>query len=270
MSLERVGKVTCPECNHENEAVFWDSLNGDLDPEAKAQLLNGTLFQFRCAKCGYESFLNYPMLYHDMKNCAMVYYVRPDDIEKTIQEALEAEKKLPIKMDGYRKRVVCNQNSLREKAIIFDSGLDDRVIEVIKLLYYTNAKRQFPDNNIEAVYIMIKDGNMSVQILADTPLYADIPAEVYDDMCKQVAANLKVVGDDAFIVDMEWAKRVLHVGQDNEDEQDSPQLPTEEEFAKLSEEEQQKALEEWFASLTPEEQQAYLDLFSDLPKDKKD
>lgn len=57
--------------------------------------------------------------------------------------------------------------------------------------------------------------------------------------------------------------------EDTDDEEDSPQLPTEEEFAKLPEEEQQKVLEEWFASLTPEEQQAYLDSLSNFPKDKK-
>ena len=44
MSKERIQKITCPECGQEIEMVIWDSLNGDLDPEAKAQLLNGTLF----------------------------------------------------------------------------------------------------------------------------------------------------------------------------------------------------------------------------------
>ena len=36
---------------------------------------------------------------------------------------------------GYRKRIVTNQNALREKAIIFENELDDRVVELIKLLY---------------------------------------------------------------------------------------------------------------------------------------
>ena len=40
---------------------------------------------------------------------------------------------------GYRKRIVTNQNALREKAIIFENELDDRVVELIKLLYLLNS-----------------------------------------------------------------------------------------------------------------------------------
>lgn len=63
----------------------------------------------------------------------------------------------------------------------------------------------------------------------------------------------------------------LGIGRENiDDERDSSQLPTEEEFAKLPEEEQKKVLEEWFDSLTPYEQQAYLNSLIDLPKEKKE
>ena len=65
MSLENKEIIKCPECGKENEFIVWQSLNGDLDPEAKQKLLDGTLFQFKCSGCGYESNVSYPTLYHD-------------------------------------------------------------------------------------------------------------------------------------------------------------------------------------------------------------
>lgn len=209
MSKERQEKITCPECGQECEITIWDSLNADIDPEAKAQLLNGTLFRFHCDKCGHESNLQYSILYHDMTNSAMVYFVHPDAVESTIQELIEMEEKLPVKMDGYRKRVVCDQNALREKAILFDNGLDDRVVEIIKLMYLANAQQQFPDNEIEAVYMMVLDGKMTLQFFAKEPMSAEIPDGLYDKISQDFAARIEAAGNDSFVVDIGWAKEAL-------------------------------------------------------------
>lgn len=209
MSKEHVEKITCPECGQECEITIWDSLNGDIDPDAKAELINGTLFRFHCDKCGHESNLQYDILYHDMKNNAMVYFVHPDAVESTIHELIEMEEKLPVKMDGYKKRVVCDQNALREKAIIFDNGLDDRVVEIIKLMYLANAAKQFPDNPVDAVYMMIMDGTMSLQFMAKEPMSCEIPADLYEKISKDFASKIDAAGDDAFVVDLEWAKNAL-------------------------------------------------------------
>ena len=65
MSLRRKKTVACPKCNKESDYLFWESLNGDLDPEAKTQLIDGTFFQFKCPHCGHECKVDYGMLYHD-------------------------------------------------------------------------------------------------------------------------------------------------------------------------------------------------------------
>lgn len=210
MSKEHIEKIKCPECGQECEITIWDSLNGDIDPDAKQQLLDGTLFRFHCEKCGHQSNLSYDILYHDMTNKAMVYFVRPEAVESTIEELIAMEEKLPVKMDDYKKRVVCDQNALREKAIIFNNELDDRVIEIIKLMYLANAAKQFPDKEITAVYVMIdQDGEMSLQFMTDEPLSCSVPNDLYDKIRQKFAANIDAVGDADFVVDIEWAKRAL-------------------------------------------------------------
>lgn len=66
MSIERKEMIICPKCGHEQEFLVWQSLNGDINPEAKQQLIDGTLFHFECEKCGDKSNVDYSMLYHDM------------------------------------------------------------------------------------------------------------------------------------------------------------------------------------------------------------
>ena len=85
MSMESKETYTCPECGHEQECTVWHSLNGDMNPEAKQQLLDGTLFLSECSNCGRKSNLDYGILYHDMTNQTMVYYVDEESVNKTLE-----------------------------------------------------------------------------------------------------------------------------------------------------------------------------------------
>lgn len=208
MSMKRKETVTCPECGQEQDFVVWHSLNGDLDPEAKQRLLDGTLFHFECSNCGHRSNVNYGMLYHDMTNQVMVYYVDEDSVEETLATMNDVENKIGP-MPEYRKRIVTDQNALREKAIIFYQKLDDRVIEIIKLIYYSNACKQVPDANIDAVYFLVADGKYILQFVGDTPLSAEVPVEMYEEIKRDFAEQLAVAGDKDALVDLHWASDFL-------------------------------------------------------------
>lgn len=210
MSRQSKKTITCPECGEVNEFIIWQSLNGDMDPEAKQQLLDGTLFGFECKKCGHKSSVSYPILYHDMKNEAMVYYVDEDSVEKTQAIMSDTENKTGPEMSGYRKRIVTDQNALREKAIIFEHGLDDRIIEIIKLLYYFNATEKFPDANITAIYFLVADGKFILEFFGDNTLSAEIPISMYDNVKKKYADRLEAAGNTESIINLDWARAFLN------------------------------------------------------------
>lgn len=209
MSMERKETVTCPECGNVQDFIIWQTLNGDLDPEAKQQLLDGALFHFECKKCGHKSNVDYGMPYHDMMNQVMVYYVDEESVEQTNETMVDAENKMGFAMPRYRKRIVTDQNSLREKAIIFEHGLDDCVIEIIKLIYLANARKQFPEANIKEVYFLVADGKYILEFIGDCPLNAEIPTSVYDNIKVDFAERLKASDDKEVIVDVRWASSFL-------------------------------------------------------------
>lgn len=209
MSMERKETITCPECGTENDFVVWQSLNGDLDPEAKQRLIDGTLFDFKCKKCGYESKVNYPILYHDMTHNVMIHCVPEEGVEEAYKEFVESENAFGIKLPKYTKRIVTNHNSLREKAIIFEYGLDDRVIEIIKLFYYANASKQFPEANIRDVFFLVADGKFILEFIGDKPLSAEIADGMYDSIKADFAEKLEASEDDDVIINIGWASKIL-------------------------------------------------------------
>ena len=130
MSNTEMKKISCPKCNHDNEVKIFKTVNATTDPQFREQLLAGKLFGFRCENCGHIATLRYPVLYNDMKNRFMVYYIPEIEREKITDESLEAEYS---DLGDVTRRIVGSFNELKEKIHIFESGLDDRAIEIAKI-----------------------------------------------------------------------------------------------------------------------------------------
>lgn len=209
MSIERKEILACPNCGHEQDFIVWQSLNGDIDPEAKQQLLDGELFNFQCEECGNISNVDYPILYHDMTHKAMIYYVDENSVEQTYQAMVGAENKIGIEMPGYRRRIVTKQNSLREKAIIFDCDLDDRIIEIVKLIYYTNAGNQVSDVKIDDVYFLVSDDKYLLAFIGDKSLSVEVPVSLYDDIKRNFSERFNSMEDKEPIIDYTWALKLF-------------------------------------------------------------
>jgi hypothetical protein len=111
------------------EVAAWLSLNVQLAPEKKPQVLDGSLFAFHCKKCGLRALLTYPILYHDMEKQLMIYLI-PDGAEEEwsrVRTQLAGER-----MKEYQLRYVKTPEELAEKIREFDCGLDDRIVELFK------------------------------------------------------------------------------------------------------------------------------------------
>ena len=63
------------EINKTQKVKVWDSINVNLDPEQKENIMSGKLFQFTCDECGFTTRVQYPCLYHDMDKNLMIYCI---------------------------------------------------------------------------------------------------------------------------------------------------------------------------------------------------
>jgi len=127
MSKPSPTTIACTGCGTKAPFVAWESLNVSLNPDEKESLLKGELTRFTCEKCGWSGQVIHPLLYHDMRQQFMVWLM--PNPESKMEDAGFRES-----MKGYRLRRVANLNELKEKVYLFDAGLDDRQMEVLKLI----------------------------------------------------------------------------------------------------------------------------------------
>ena len=145
-----------------------------------------------------------------MTNRVMVHYVQEEAIDATINTIHEVEEKMndidKRLRDGYRTRIVTNQNSLREKALIFKCGLDDRVIELMKLFMVSHLQESdknlqieeflFSGQNKESASFAVNTGEQGWGSVAFAVDFYDHIAEHFKDA---------IATDKAVIVDQKWA-----------------------------------------------------------------
>lgn len=130
-------KVTaaCPACGEKHGIEVWNRINVGENPELKAKVKDGSLFVWECPHCGKANLVQGQTLYHDPNERLMIWLM-PDGILPEAQEkALEAQfEKISQTLEGYTLRRVSDIGSLIEKVNIFDTGLDDCVIEMCKYI----------------------------------------------------------------------------------------------------------------------------------------
>lgn len=164
MSNGDLEKITCPNCGEEGDFVVQEKINTALDPEAKAKILSGEFFRFKCTKCGNEIDIGYNCIYHQMEDHFMIMLVISDDLIDDAVKALDNYSNVEL-VDGvtlldpdYALRIVKSQIELQEKVYIFDQGLDDRVIELMKIITTYNAMADDPDLKIVEFRLGVIDG----------------------------------------------------------------------------------------------------------------
>ena len=75
MSRSKFVEIDCPECGLKQEVSIWESINVTVDPDLKEKIFQGRINVLQCQKCGIESFIPVPLMYHDMRKkfCVQFY-----------------------------------------------------------------------------------------------------------------------------------------------------------------------------------------------------
>jgi hypothetical protein len=134
VSLSEEQPITCPGCNATSAARIHRSVNVTTEPALKEQLLTGRLFTFTCPSCGRPTRVVHPeLVYQDVRGG---YLLQMDALGRFDAASLRG---LEGSLPGVT-RVVRDSNALLEKVKVFDAGLDDRVIEVLKLVLVSSQQ----------------------------------------------------------------------------------------------------------------------------------
>lgn len=129
--------LTCNKCGEEFPITVYESINVTMEKDLKEKVINKSIFEFTCPKCGEFHRIIYPFLYVDMEKMYMVYLANQETNLNDLrdQQIIQATDYL----HNYECRAVLDMHELSEKILIHELGLNDKVIEVIKLFAVTKS-----------------------------------------------------------------------------------------------------------------------------------
>lgn len=217
MSLNLKQNVKCPKCGQMSEVTVWNSITVSDSVDLKQDLLSGKINMFRCPSCSYSALMPTPMLYHDENKKLMISFSPCNDevlkhqlfdnVQKSSKESGELEK-----LEGYNLRFVADYNELLEKILIFDNGMNDKTIEVLKLMILLQdiekAERRTCrfgkiENNV--LEFMIYD------TIENQTYTSQVPKETYDTIDLQLKqSGVKPYSFGWEMVDPSYATRLLN------------------------------------------------------------
>ena len=111
------------------------------------------------------------------------------------------------RMDFCRFRIVTSQTDLREKTAIFDAGLDDRVVELLKLLIMANIQDQVKDRGVHGVYYVPGNEPVLEILMKDGSGHVPVGNDMYASLEKQLRPHL--LTDREYFIDQNWAAEFL-------------------------------------------------------------
>jgi hypothetical protein len=194
MAISGTVKVRCPGCSATHDAALVQSINARDEPAVVERLLAGELNVLAC-DCGRRSVLEATLLFHDPDHsyfCQACPGGEPAMIAGARAFATIAHAQAT-------RRLVPSHNALLEKVLILRAGLDDAVIEILKVLLLASR-----GDELDRVLLFAKVDSDARHLLWQLPDQARTIASALDGYTKLAASNPPVPGDE-LRVDRAWA-----------------------------------------------------------------
>ena len=217
MSINSKQSIKCPKCGQMSDITVWNSITVKDSADLKEDLLKGRVNIFRCPSCEQVGLMPTPMLYHDEDKRLMISFSPCsdpvlerqlyDNVRKSSKESGELEK-----LEGYNLRFVTDFNALLEKILIFDSGLNDKAVEVIKLMILSQDIEKSEQRNCR--FGKCENGSLEFMVhdMIENQIYtSSVPMESYNTIWQSLReSGVKPYSFDWEMVDGAYATKLLN------------------------------------------------------------
>lgn len=203
--------LNCSRCGNPSKVEQYSSINVSETPELKEKVKDGSLFMWECPHCGTPNLVRSQLLYHDPSEKLMVWITGGSpELESRIATAYAGIEE----MSAYTARFVADAGSLIEKVKIFDSGLDDIIMEMCKYVTKMEICDQNKENAeaiMDAAFKFLKLDGADNEITLAYPLdgqmqMIEVGFKVYED-CRGIINRNPAILESAkgFVrIDSEW------------------------------------------------------------------
>ncbi len=199
--------IRCPHCGRVQKVTRWRLVNLEAEPLAKLRAFKGTLFRAPCEACGKTMQFQYPCVFLDETHRALLYLCTEENEQDT--QTLSA---IPPQ-EGYKLRLVRTPEDLSEKLQILECGLEDTVIELVKVFYFMQFHTQYPEETVVSA-LFSEQPSKCIRMVCRSGQVYEIPLQ--KDYYKKVQAQYqeriwKRCGQGMQCIDAAWASGVLEL-----------------------------------------------------------
>ena len=211
------GDYVCSSCGEKKTVNLLPYVNFTDNPEYYALVKDLSIFKVKCDKCGKEEVIKFDSLFVDDAHKYFLYFLSDPSAYSKFRYQITYFIETSLNRDGkfdlgdYKTRVVFDLNDLVEKMAIFEVGLDDISVELIKFMMY---KKKVLD---QAVYDKLYfDGmnKMNLEFAAFSSKSSTVKPEKYvidgnfynkvvDDV-KKISDSLKDSKEPFRLIDSSW------------------------------------------------------------------
>lgn len=225
MSVKHTQQISCLKCKKKSDFEFYGSINTMLDPTLKQRVKNFDIFKFICPHCGSEQFVNYSFLYHQMEDKLMIFYCQDEEEVAKVRSLYADDFDTALNAQGvnehidttdYRRRIVIGADNLVEKIRIFDAGLDDRLVEIYKVLLYGQMQAELAEmpggDAVDDVFVDEQlDGSLNFVFVADGRAVGAVAfsQDVYEVIANQYRDAVERLAPTEPVINQDWAFSIL-------------------------------------------------------------
>ena len=217
MSINSKQSVKCPNCSQMSDVTVWSSITVKDSADLKADLLSGKINMFKCPSCEHIALMPNPLLYHDEDKKLMISFTPTNDpvvkeqMFSNIKDSSSKSDELS-KLEGYNLRFVTDYNELLEKVLIFDNELNDKAIEVLKLMILSQDIEKSEQRNCRFGKVCDDGLEFMIHDFIENQVYTStVPKSSYDTVyASLIESGMKPYSFDWEMVNSTYATRLLN------------------------------------------------------------
>ncbi len=209
MSEVQMQEIVCPKCGRKEMFKVWDSINIMVDPDMREKVRNDEAFRFHCPDCGTSSMVNYNFLYHEPKEKRLIFC---DADGSNCDEMRRVMKSRDNVFKDYTKRIVMSHNEFKEKLIIFDASLDDKIVEIIKSGIFSNLEAHYKDKGIDEIFFVINEEGEKGFILRSRGVMQagmEFDQSLYDVLKEKAKDRIDLLSPTDVDINQKWAREII-------------------------------------------------------------
>lgn len=151
--MSKIFNIKCPSCGVHQDVELYESVNVEVEPELKQDLLENRLNRVECIDCEASFRIDLPMLYSDLQHNILIHWI-PETEDLTKEQIMEEfdqsmeqiNEMLPPDISAPDVRLVLTRVELVELIYMIEANMNQRVVEYVKYSIHTrNIEKVTPE-----------------------------------------------------------------------------------------------------------------------------